>query len=167
MLKANTTENAVPSCFGKYFESTSAECVGGYDATYYEDGTHIRPKCDFVSSCSTRMQATRNVNIVPTTSLVRPATQFNQPAVPVPVAGYRPPTYAPITPPGVQHNVGVPQAMAVNYGIPQYLTVREPSNGRGLGKRLAIEAGRSILKSLGHTIAHFFDVETFGGPRQS
>ncbi len=51
--------------------------------------------------------------------------------------------------------------MATNFGIPQYLTVREPHTG-GFGVRLARESLRSVLKSIGHTFAHFFDVEIFG-----
>jgi hypothetical protein len=56
-----------------------------------------------------------------------------------------------------------PQYMSNNFGIPQYLTVREPYTG-GFGARLARESLRSILKSIGHTFAHFFDVEIFGPP---
>jgi hypothetical protein len=50
----------------------------------------------------------------------------------------------------------------VNYSMPQYLTVREPANGQGLVKRLGKEVMRSMGKSFGHTLAHFFDVEPFG-----
>lgn len=51
--------------------------------------------------------------------------------------------------------------MPVNYGLPQYLTVREPVTGGALMKRLGVEVIRSMGKSFGHTIAHFFDVEIF------
>jgi hypothetical protein len=53
--------------------------------------------------------------------------------------------------------------MAVSFGIPQYLSVREPHTG-GFGQRLVRESFRSMLKSIGHTFAHFFDVEVFGPP---
>lgn len=162
MLKVSSGENDVPPCFGKYFDAKSAECVGGYDAAYYEDGTHTRPRCDFVSACSAKIQASKNAtahSLVPTSSLVRPPTHFNQPNAPITSTGYRPPGYVPQQAPHYwQHNAGVPQ-----YGIPQYLTIREPISGQGLGLRLLTEAARSIGKSLGHTIAHFFDVEVFGG----
>lgn len=49
----------------------------------------------------------------------------------------------------------------VNYGMPQYLTNREPIEGRGLLVRLILEVIRSVGKASGHTIAHFFDVEAF------
>jgi hypothetical protein len=49
----------------------------------------------------------------------------------------------------------------VNYGMPQYLTVREPVNGQRLFTRLGVEVLRSMGKSFGHTLANFFDVEMF------
>jgi hypothetical protein len=51
--------------------------------------------------------------------------------------------------------------MSTHFGIPQYLTVREPQTGRNFGQRLFSETVRSMLKSIGHTFAHFFDVEIF------
>jgi hypothetical protein len=58
---------------------------------------------------------------------------------------------------------GAQQMMPINHYMPQYLTARQPVvPGQSMAKRLLIEAGRSIGKSLGHTIAHFFDVEIFG-----
>ncbi len=57
--------------------------------------------------------------------------------------------------------------MATHFGIPQYLTVREPTTGGNFGQRLVRESLRSMFKSLGHTFAHYFDVEIFGPPPQN
>jgi hypothetical protein len=52
--------------------------------------------------------------------------------------------------------------MTSSFGIPQYLSRREPQTSGGFGTRLARESLRSALKSIGHTFAHFFDWEIFG-----
>lgn len=154
------------------FDGNAPECVGGHDPAFYNKdpsskfyGSQTRDNCDWISSCSTRMQATQQV--IPVSNLTRQqqptspfATKFNPPPTPVQPQPWRPPQpYA--TP---QHQQGN-QLMAVNFGIPQYLTVREPqNNGVGFGARLVRESLRSALKSIGHTFAHFFDVEMFGPP---
>jgi hypothetical protein len=49
--------------------------------------------------------------------------------------------------------------MPVNYGMPSYLTVLEPKRMKKnkKWKSLSCEVGRSIGKSIGHSIAFFFD----------
>ena len=151
-----------PHCFGKMYDSGAVECMGGHDPAYSdpETGSRIRKRCGFVSPCSIRMQADRNAarpGFVPAQNIVRPP-------------GYPPPTRPPWAPPivhpqqqqwqGDQHQHNQHPA---NYYTPTYLTVRQPMvEGQSMGKRLAIEAFRSVLKSLGHSISHFFDNEIFG-----
>lgn len=172
MLKQNHEVDAPPSCFGKYFDSTSPECKGGHDPSFFNEdkaspgghyGTQIRDTCDWVQSCSSRMQAGRN--FIPASNLVRPpqppppshyATKFNQPTQPQPQPWRPPLPYS-----SQQQNSNL---MSTNFGIPQYLSMREPQTSGGFGARLARESLRSILKSIGHTIAHFFDVEVLGPP---
>lgn len=169
MLKQNHEVDTPPSCFGKHFDATSPECKGGHDPSFRNDdeqsrnyNTQIRDTCDWVQSCSSRMQAGRN--FIPASSLVRPTqpppspyqTRFNTPTQPQPQP-WRPPAYAPQQPGA--------HLMSMQFGIPQYLSVREPQTfGASFGKRLARESLRSVLKSIGHTIAHFFDVEILGPP---
>ena len=159
MLKPDATNDEIPVCFGtKHYDNRAAECVGGQDPAYNKNGSHIRPPCDYVSACSARHQA-KFGNLVPTQSLIRPAAY----APPAPAATpYRHTYQQPVLHHQQQPPHNAPQSIAVNYFMPQYLSVREPANGRSLGKRLFTEAVRSIGKSLGHTIAHFFDVEIFG-----
>lgn len=170
LLKQNHEAEQPPTCFGKMFDGNSAECVGGHDPAFYNKdpnskhyGTQTRDNCDWVGSCSARMQATQQV--IPVSSLNRQqppspfATKFNPPTQPQPQP-WRPPQQ--YTPPHLQQHGGN-QMMAVNFGIPQYLTVREPHTG-GFGARLVRESFRSMLKSIGHTFAHFFDVEIVGSP---
>lgn len=159
----NDSTGEVPNCFGKAFLSSAPECVGGHDMAYTDDdGGHIRPPCDFVTSCSARTQAMKNTRLIAPQNLVRPPTQFHSYTTP-----YAPPTssqsHAHYPPVPVPHHPpgGFQQMMPVNYGLPQYLTVREPVTGGALMKRLGVEVIRSMGKSFGHTIAHFFDVEIF------
>lgn len=177
MLKTNQTTKTVPNCYGLQFDRSAPECVGGHDAAFAdEDGGHVRPACDMVSACSTRCQANRQHGgqVVPASSLYRPPappTTFTQPST-VAAQPYRPPMYpgqtnqgyppAHAAPSQYHPPVGLAQMVPVNYSMPQYLTVREPANGQGLVKRLGKEVMRSMGKSFGHTLAHFFDVEPFG-----
>lgn len=162
-------EDEIPSCFGKKFDATAVECIGGDDPAYSaKTGELKRPKCDMLSACAVRTQAmsrgTGN-NVVPVQNVVRPSTTFTPPSVAA--QPYRP-SYMPPQPQPQQYHpqqyqqVGLQQAVPVNYGMPQYLTNREPAQGRGLMARLGIEVLRSLGKSAGHTLAHFFDVEAFG-----
>jgi len=173
MLKIDQVVAERPHCFGKEYDSTASECVGGHDPAYSDPdkpGSRVRPRCDFVSTCAVHMQANRQINrqeqrypngFVPATNLTRPSTQFNPPVA------QRPPW----SPPGQQgpmvqqpHWQGNGQP---RYYMEQYLTVRQPVNsGQSLGGRLFWESVRSMGKSLGHTISHFFDVEIFGNGRQ-
>lgn len=173
MLKQNHEVDSPPVCFGKHFDGSSSECVGGHDPTFRNDNeqsrhynTQIRDTCDWVQSCSGRMQAARN--FIPVGGLVRPpqppppttpfATKFNTPTT-QPTQRWTPPQ--PYTPTHLQQGSHL---MSTNFGIPQYLSVREPQTSGGFGARLARESLRSILKSIGHTFAHFFDFEIFGPP---
>lgn len=178
MLKTNQTTKTVPNCYGLQFDRNAPECVGGNDAAFTdEDGGHVRPACDMVSACSTRCQANRQhagQAVVPASSLYRPQappTTFTQPNVTA-AQPYRPPMYPgqqtqgypPVHAAPSQYHPqgGLAQLVPVNYSMPQYLTVREPATGQGLLRRLGTEITRSMGKSFGHTLAHFFDVEPFG-----
>lgn len=173
LLKTNQVKKPIPTCYGLHFDKDAPECMGGHDAAFTdEDGGHVRGACDHVSACAARCQANRqNVpQVVPTSGLYRPPappTTFTQPSA-VAAQPYRPPMY-----PGQSYQpthgqpqyhppVGLAQMVPVNYSMPQYLTIREPSNGQGLVRRLGKEVLRSMGKSFGHTLAHFFDVEPFG-----
>jgi hypothetical protein len=145
-----------PECYGKRWDGTEPACVGGNDPTYTnERGEHRRPPCDFQESCSIRTQAGKQ-QLVPVSMLNRQQVQ----PTPPPQAYARPwqaqPQYS--QPPTQQH--GYQQMVPVNYGMPQYLTVREPMHEKR-GKRLFIEIVRSLGKSFGHTLANFFDSEAF------
>lgn len=174
MLKQNHEVDSPPVCFGKHFDGSSPECTGGHDPTFRNDdeqsrnyGTQIRDTCDWVQSCSGRMQAARN--FIPVNGLVRPppqpassyATNFTKPNTPV-APRWTPPQ--PYTPSHLQQQHHGAPLMSTSFGIPQYLSVREPQTSGGFGTRLARESLRSMLKSIGHTFAHFFDFEIFGPP---
>jgi len=167
-MRQDNDEEDVPKCFGKKFDATALECTGGDDPAYSaKTGELRRPKCDMMSSCAVRTQAAvHGSNVVPQQSLVRPSTTFTPPAATA--QPYRPGYLPQQQAIQAQHHpqqyqqVGLPQAVPVNYGMPQYLTTREPVNGGGLLKRLGLEVLRSLGKSAGHTVAHFFDVESFG-----
>lgn len=143
-----------PSCYGKMWSGTEKECVGGLDATYTdENGRHIRPPCDYQESCSVRTQAGRNV--VPTSNLTRPnpttTSQSWQPNRSWQQSSWN----------NQQHHIpNNPHSFPTNYGIPQYLSVREPVH-QPRGRRFIVELLRSMGKSAGHTIANFFDLEVF------
>jgi hypothetical protein len=165
MLKNNYTTEEKPNCFGKMYAASAPECVGGHDPAYLneENGTRVRDRCNFASSCAAQMQAYRNAGTpvhVPVTNLTRPVTSFT-PTSPIARPPWAPPPQAPVQPQHWQHSAQ--QMMPINHYMPQYLTVRQPViPGQSMAKRLLIESGRSVCKSLGHTIAHFFDVEIFG-----
>lgn len=165
-----------PQCFGKSHNATDKLCVGGVDHTFTNSkGEHVRPACAFQASCSIRTVATKHNNMVPSSSLVRPPLLQTPATAPYP-------TQSPAQPPIQQTRPWQPQShpsaywsnqsnhWSQNHGhqnmmplyspVPQYLSVREPMN-EGRMKRLFVEVGRSIGKSLGHTIANFFDMESF------
>ena len=175
MLKDHQ-DKGPPSCYGKMFSAKETDCIGGYDPTWDGPG-HVRPACDYADSCAARGN-TQTQNIVPAQNLVRPQTTFqprttfSRPTTsnPPPFTGRPPgspppfyqPQHVPPPMPGNQQHVGVQQSYSANFGIPQYLTVREPVNSGSPMKRLGVETARSVGKSIGHTIAHFFDVEILG-----
>lgn len=169
------TTKPPPDCYGKHFDRSEPTCVGGHDPAYTDDdGRHVRESCAMASSCAARCQANRQLapQIVPATNLINnrpqaPLTSFSQPtqaAQPYRPAAYTNPSiqYHQPTPSQYHPQAGVQQMVPVNYGIPQYLSVREPVNGQSLPKRLGMEVLRSLGKAVGHTIAHFFDVEAVG-----
>lgn len=172
MLKMNQEVEERPTCFGDLYNGTSPECIGGHDPAFSdpETGSRVRPRCNFAGTCAVHTQANRQASrqvpgYVPVSNLTRPPQQFNQPVVPRPAwnPGYQPPTAAQ---PAHWQGAATQQMQPVNYFMPQYLTIRQPAvPGQSMGKRLLLESVRSIGKSLGHTISHFFDVEVFGGNR--
>jgi len=50
----------------------------------------------------------------------------------------------------------------MNYGMPAYLSVPEPTGGTFWGT-MGREVLRGMGKALGHSIAHFFDNHAFRG----
>jgi hypothetical protein len=145
-----------PSCYGKMWSGTEKECVGGLDATYTDaNGRHIRPPCDYQESCSIRTQAGRNV--VPASSLTRPQPTNSTPSWQQNRPWQHPQSNWSSQQNNTHHNPNVFQG---NYGIPQYLSVREPVH-QPRGRRFVVELLRSMGKSAGHTIANFFDLEVF------
>lgn len=169
MLKEQASE--VPKCFGSLFDANEKACTGGFDPAYVgENGTHIRERCNYSQACSARVQASQRQQIIPTSNLLRAQqpTQFSVPSAPS--TGYPRPSL-PTAPPPRQYGapqqqqqpyVGVQQMVPVNFGIPQYLTAREPVTSGNFSKRLGLELVRSVGKSLGHTLANFFDTEILG-----
>ena len=79
----------------------------------------------------------------------RPQVQYTTPSAPA----WAPAQHAPAAP---VH--GYQQMMPVNFQMPGYLTVREETTGGSILWMLLREILRSIAKSIGHTLAHFFDV---------
>jgi len=168
MLKLNQVVDEKPGCFGKQYSSAAAECVGGHDPAFLneENGSHVRDRCSFASSCASHLQAVRNAGNtvhVPTANLTRPAVPYSQP---VPRPQWSPPYQPTAYPqPGQPHSgQAYQQMMPVNHYMPPYLSVPQPVvPGQSIGRRLAIEVTRSIGKSVGHTISSFFDNQIFGG----
>jgi hypothetical protein len=152
MLK-NHLGDGPPSCFGNW-EKTDPKCVGGPDSTYRSSlGTHLRPACNYESSCSARTQASR---FVPVASLTRnvPGGAAHVASAPWQPGRTWPAPQSPPSPPFA----GPP--MQLGYHMPQYLSVREPIDEPIL-KRLLVELFRSLMKSSGHTLSNFFDSEAF------
>lgn len=174
MLKSY--DDKTPSCFGSLFDPNAKECMGGYDVAFTDGhGGHVRSQCDYVGTCSQRVQQNRSApKLIPPGSLVRPHTTFSGPqaytrptAPSLPTAG-TPPGPRPWSPPsqhlpqGYPPQSGLQQMMPVNFSIPQFLTVREPVTSGNVVKRLSWEVFRSMGKAIGHTLANFFDSEAFG-----
>jgi len=173
VLKNQTSQP--PSCFGELFDKTAAECVGGFDSKWSGvGGSRVRPVCDFADSCA-RTVSDKQHQVIPTSSLTRPQPHtafgnstpsgYQRPTVPAqPTRTWEPPSqhqpqqqqrYA--TQP-YQH----PSHFSGHYGIPAYLSVRQPSNSGTIVERMWWETLRSMGKAIGHTLANFFDSEVFG-----
>lgn len=173
MLKDQQVQEEIPGCFGQHFSQSAKECMGGYDDKWVDPNGikgSIRERCNYVTSCSARTQASKAQPLIPVSSLSRnsPHTQFSGPAsyarqTPAPPAGVRPwpppGTYAPTQPYGHPQPM-MQQMMPVNFAIPQYLSVREPTGN--IFHRVLWEIFRSMGKAVGHTIANAFDSEAFG-----
>lgn len=73
----NNTDPA-PDCFGKSWNSKDVLCHGGADITFTDErtGSHVRPQCDFYSSCGARVAHTQaeQSRLVPAQNLVRSPT---------------------------------------------------------------------------------------------
>ena len=172
-----------PNCFGKLWQADHVECKGGLDPAFVNEktGSHVREKCWFFDSCGARTQAAKleaHRGLVQPESLVRPQVPFIRPQqtvapTPPPTQGYIErfaqsvqqqqvprPTF-PVQQAPVQY--GYQQMMPVNYQMPGYLTVPEERGSSLLGF-VGRTVTRSILKSLGHSIAHLFDTTTLGPP---
>jgi hypothetical protein len=167
-----------PNCFGDLFEDTATECVGGFDAKWTDGpgGSRIRPMCDFVDACSKRVHERKaGPQIIPTSSLLRPQPHTSFGTSP-PTSGYQsytrpaapqrawsPPSQQQAPPPQYAPNQYQHQShFAGHYGIPQYLSVRQPVNSGPIVERMWWEVLRSVGKAIGHTLANFFDSEIFG-----
>lgn len=64
----------------------------------------------------------------------------------------------------IHGNIDPIKMMAMNYGMPAYLSVPEPAGGSFWGT-MGREVLRGMGKALGHSIAHFFDNHAFRGGR--
>ena len=62
----------------------------------------------------------------------------------------------------IHGNIDPIKMMAMNYGMPAYLSVPEPAGGTFWGT-MGREVLRGMGKALGHSIAHFFDNHAFRG----
>lgn len=172
-----------PICFGKEWEAAAPECNGGPDPkwTNPKTGSHVREKCQYFYECGARKGASpAKETIIPAAQLIRPIP------LPAPVAPPRPEvdlkeflqrqqqlksladlqalsaqrSYAPQAPQQpafVQH--GQAPSPVNPYSVAPYLTTPEQRAPDGtVWGVLARETVRSMGKSVGHTIAHFFDI---------
>ncbi len=177
MLKSQAEQRERPRCFGDLFDKDVPECVGGFDAKWTGGvgGSRIRPICDYVDECS-QVTPRRHQQLIPTENLIRsqPHTSFGTSAPsghmrPPPVPAPTPMQQRPWGPPSQQQaqpqhyqQHHYPSHFSGQYSIPQYLTVRQPSNSGPIIERMWWEVLRSMGKSIGHTLANFFDSEVFG-----
>lgn len=168
----------IPECFGSHlWDPRSTECTGGADITYTHPvtGSHVRPKCDFFTSCGAKVQALRSS-----------AQRAMVPAPPTMPQPYRPAASGAVarmqTPPMSQQMQPIqPQPMMgpvqmagpwypaatyqFNHGIPGYLSVPEPRlPGESVWTVLLREILRGIIKSAGHTVSYFVDQTPMRNP---
>lgn len=182
---------SLPRCFGTKWDDKSPECTGGLDPTFTDPdtGSHIRERCSFFNPCGARVQAAKMQQLIPVSQVVRPP-QTQQP--PAPPAGMmqsqfdkiqqltsqvqqlqqvvqqqnaqmaRQGTASAFIHP-MQAAVHPIQMLPVEYKMPGYLTVPEP---RGKNSTVWAMLGRSVarsaLKSVGHTLAAFWDTTPLG-----
>ncbi len=175
--------NEAPECFGEQWDQNAVECAGGRDPGYRgRDGSHIRERCSFFTSCGARFQAAKQEiakPLIPASSLYRPRIE------PTPTPSYtygassnqseiyqlraqleqankliqqQQTSYSQGRMNGAygtgQHPL---QMMAVEMSIPKYLTVPEPINELPIWVSLGRMILRAILKAVGHTVANFAD----------
>lgn len=74
-LNRQDQQEAPPSCYGKSWNPKDVLCAGGADALYRDEktGSHVRPQCDFYSSCGSRVSHMRmeQSRLLPVTNLIR------------------------------------------------------------------------------------------------
>lgn len=175
-------DTEIPSCYGLHYEAHATECEGGTDPTYDNgNGGHTRPPCDFRRQCASKTRLRAAGYDVPTHRVARPAEHSTAPsgytswqerrrereleyaAKEAAAKRQEPPHVHVHLPDGFQRQQ---QAVGANpYGIPQYLSMREDLS-RSTTQRLGAEVGRSMVKSLGHTLAHFMDIEQWLPPKK-
>lgn len=160
-----------------------------------DDGSHQRPKCSYFHACGARKAARdgeqQRVFQIRTTQLQQQAQQAQQVPLQVPTAQAIIPhqpqvpvsaiaqqhyqrmldTYRVSQQPQVQQAMPYPgmslpiaSYMPVNYYMPPYLSVPEPLNG-SYASMLGRTVLRSMLKSVGHSIAAVLDTVPFAQPQ--
>lgn len=190
------TPEARPDCFGKSWDSRDVLCAGGADPTYRDDkGSHVRPMCDYYKPCGAQVAAQRlegqNQQLLAPHTLIRHQPQPTQaPTLSLPqhpmttqqmqqaIAAQAQAMYSQMTThqqrlptwqpqPNPMMPMGYQQMMPVNYQMPAYLTVPEiVPQGGSVWSALGRSLFRSMGKSFGHTISHFFDATPFSIQRK-
>lgn len=185
------TNETAKRCFGISWSASDPKCAGGPDPTWQnDDGSYVRPKCDYFATCGAKKMAAAQeqrllqLRAQPTT--YAPAQQVPVTQTPT-YAAAQPPRYvqpmphapapyyptAPYFPAGPQQpmnpahmmiqapmQIPMQQALPVNYQMPGYLSHPEPYRGSYLGM-LGISILRAMLKAAGHTMANVFDAVPF------
>jgi hypothetical protein len=128
MAQFNLNPDPPPDCFGKSWNPRDVLCAGGADITFRDErtGSHVRPQCDFYSSCGARVAHTKmeQDRLMPAQSLVRSPT----PATPAaPQAPAAPPAW--MTPAQMQQWMNE-QAKSLAAQMFQQMQQQYPQNGR-------------------------------------
>lgn len=117
---------STPICYGKQWDPKDKECAGGLDPAYKdENGSHLRSKCDFYSSCGVRFQSSKinqvpqasPSNFVPTQNLTRNIQSPERLEPPAPRFVYVDAAGKPIN---------APQPQVVNYSLSAGVQVQQP-----------------------------------------
>jgi len=158
----------LPKCFGDgaLYDPKCKECAGGYDPSCTDNPGHIREKCGVFEACGAQCRAkTAAAKLASYPSVQQQSPVFSGSSVsrqiPVQMSPqYQRSSFVSYQNPQVHTPIASSaQMMPVNYGMPSYLTVLEPKRMKKnkKWKSLSCEVGRSIGKSIGHSIAFFFD----------